>query len=243
MKKIKCVRIKFANSIEFNEIPAFRAAIAKLHPQKSVLLHHHLNDEQLLYRYPVLQYKIYNEHPYIMALEEGTDLALKLAEHKEKTISIYKKQVDLEIESLNLFHHTVQVWDKTFSYKIYNWLALNGENYQKFQRTTALKDRVKMLEDILTAHILAFTEGIHYMPEKEIFATIHKIHAQRWIMYKKISRAAFDLTFETNISLPDYIGLGKSPSVGFGMIKKTKKIENIFANPDTLESQKIPVFN
>lgn len=30
----------------------------------------------------------------------------------------------------------------------------------------------------------------------------------------------FDIRFKSNVSLPDYIGLGKGVSIGFGMIKR-----------------------
>lgn len=32
----------------------------------------------------------------------------------------------------------------------------------------------------------------------------------------------FDIRFKSNVSLPDYIGLGKGVSIGFGMIKDYK---------------------
>ena len=41
--------------------------------------------------------------------------------------------------------------------------------------------------------------------------------------YKNVKLQGFDLVFKTNVSLPDYIGLGKSVSQGFGTICRTKK--------------------
>jgi hypothetical protein len=38
---------------------------------------------------------------------------------------------------------------------------------------------------------------------------------------------AFDVEFKTNVSLPDYIGLGKGASTGFGVVvKKREKKDN-----------------
>jgi len=47
--------------------------------------------------------------------------------------------------------------------------------------------------------------------------------------YKEQQMQAFTLVFRTNISLPNFIGLGKGSSVGFGVIKeiiKEKKQNN-----------------
>lgn len=55
MRKLRCCHIKFGNTLDIAHIPAFRAAMAELHPEKSVLLHHHVSDDRLLYRYPLIQ--------------------------------------------------------------------------------------------------------------------------------------------------------------------------------------------
>lgn len=223
MKKLRCLRIKFDNQLEFTQIPAFRAALAKLYPENSVLLHHHISDKELLHRYPLIQYKVYQNKPHIFALQEGADLVLKLIEQDGKTIQIYNQPQELTIQSLNLFQHVCQVWDKTFVYKVHNWLALNSENYQIFQHTDSLKERVMMLERLLTGHIVSFVENLQCNIYEPITVNIHRIHAQRWLKYKKIDFLTFELTFETNISLPNYMSIGKATSVGFGMIKRIKK--------------------
>ena len=41
-----------------------------------------------------------------------------------------------------------------------------------------------------------------------------------------------DISFKTNISLPNFIGLGKHASVGFGIITKVKSKDNHQNNID-----------
>lgn len=210
--------------LEFNEIPAFRAALSNLYPKKSILAHHHINEQKLLYRYPLIQHKVYQNKPYLFALEEGADIVLDLVASLNKNVQIYHRSFELNVESIKLFYHVCQLWDKSFVYKIHNWMALNSENYQKFQSSQFLRERVIMLEKLMTAHIMVFIQQLQCDIYDRVFVGIHRIHAQKWIKYKKIDFLTFDITFETNISLPDYIGLGKASSVGFGMIKKVKKV-------------------
>ena len=44
--------------------------------------------------------------------------------------------------------------------------------------------------------------------------------------YKKQRLLSFNVEFETNVSLPDHIGLGKGVSVGFGDLKQSKRLSN-----------------
>ncbi len=229
MKKLRCARLKFDNSLKLNEIPAFRAALSNLYPEKSVWQHHHLDNKKLLYHYPLIQHKVYQNKLYIIALEGGADIVLNLIASPNQTVQVYDHSFQLNVESVSLFHHVCQAWDKVFVYKIYNWMALNSENYQKFQNTELLREKVAMLEKLMTAHIMAFIQHLQCNIYDRVFVGIHRIHAQKWIKYKKIDFLTFDVTFETNISLPDYIGLGKASSVGFGMVKRVKKtsLENL----------------
>jgi hypothetical protein len=44
------------------------------------------------------------------------------------------------------------------------------------------------------------------------------MEATGMMKYKGISFAAFDVLFKTNVSLPNYTGLGKGVSHGFGTV-------------------------
>ncbi|MCB0573045.1 MAG: hypothetical protein KDC61_00560, partial [Saprospiraceae bacterium] len=46
---------------------------------------------------------------------------------------------------------------------------------------------------------------------------------ERWIGYKGVKVLAFSLEFSCNVALPDYIGLGKGCSSGWGVLKRLKQ--------------------
>ena len=225
MKKLKLLRLQFENEIEEYEIPAFRATIAEKVGKDCVLFHHHLNDNTCIYRYPLIQYKRMNNHPSIICLEEGAEEVNRFLTNKDWNITIGKNSIELKILKLDLNQFNLQVWDKNFTYKINNWIAFNSDNYKNYRNLTSLKEKICFLEKILIAHIISFAEGVKWNIDKQIQLVINEIHKQRWIKYKDIGFLAFDVSFTTNVFLPDYIGLGKSVSVGFGVVKKSKKKE------------------
>lgn len=49
---------------------------------------------------------------------------------------------------------------------------------------------------------------------------IDDLKGEKFIEYKDIFHLTFSLNFTTNLSIPNYIGLGKGVSIGFGIVKR-----------------------
>lgn len=77
-----------------------------------------------------------------------------------------------------------------------------------------------MIENIITANILAFFKGIGYHCSDEIHTAISSVDKEESLYYKGVRFRGFDLKFITNAVLPNNIGIGKSPSVGFGTLQR-----------------------
>ncbi len=221
LKKIKFLRLCFNNSIPSTQICAFRAAISRLAGKDNPLFHHHL-DNGLLYRYPLIQFKSTGQQPSIIALEEGTEVLQYFFAQKNWTVQIDQTLHQLEVERIDMRQVILQVWNKPLTYRINNWIALNSVNYKRYLENPSLASRVRDLERILTAHILSFAEGVQWNIEKKVEVIISHIHAQRWAKFKNVGLLAFDITFSANVSLPEYIGLGKASSIGFGTIHRVR---------------------
>jgi hypothetical protein len=108
-------------------------------------------------------------------------------------------------------------------YIIKNWIALNQENFKKYKRIESMKDRISFLESILTANIISFAKGIEWTIEKPIELNIIDILKTNEQALKGVKVMGFDIKFATNVFLPNFIGLGKSVSLGYGVIKQLTK--------------------
>ena len=85
-----------------------------------------------------------------------------------------------------------------------------------------IAEKITLLEKILTANILSFAKGIGVHIENNIECKITSISEPYFPTYKQTKLTAFDVEFKTNVFLPNYIGLGKSSSVGFGILTSKK---------------------
>ena len=128
------------------------------------------------------------------------------------------RQVRLEVEKVNASQTLVQIWDTMFTYRIRKWLPFNQENYEKYMALDSVVDKYAMLERLLTGNILSFAKGLDIRFENQVECKITAVDEPRILTYKGVKMMAFDAEFKTNVSLPDFVGLGKGVSLGCGTI-------------------------
>ena len=227
VKKLKVLEIIFNPEIQGRQISAFRGAIAEKVGLENILFHNHTQNG-LRYNYPYIQYKRLHKKAAIICIDQGVDEIYKLFNQPDWKINLNGEQLELKIEKLNVNSFSLNVWDKFFAYRIFNWLALNPENHKKFRSTDNLTERIKILEKILTANILSFAKGVNWQLEenKKIELHITNIIAEKVTKYKNIPHVAFDVEFKTNVFIPQHIGLGKAVSHGYGVIYIKKHKQN-----------------
>ena len=219
--KLKILTIIFDLEIERRDIPAFRGAIIEKVGRENILFHNHV-EGKFRYGYPLIQYKVFRKNPAIICLNEGTEEILKFFEQTNWDIVLKGREIKTEIKYLNLDYFSCGMIERPMPYRIYNWFALNEDNFQKFIRFTEENVQTKFLEGILIGNILSFAKGVGWRLDRKIELTISMIPKGRLFSFKDHQMVGFDLKFGANILLPDNIGLGKSVARGFGMIRKGK---------------------
>lgn len=221
--KIRVLIIVFENSIAAYELPAFRGAVSDIVGSKHILFHNHLKNN-FRYSYPLIQYKRIGGKPALLCIEDGVDEVHHFFEKRSNNLLLGEREYELRVEKINLNQFVMQTWDRTFRYRLQNWLPLNQNNYKEFKNLKSDIDRMEFLNNILFGNILSFAKGINWHLDKEkLQVRIHDIEHQRIIKVKKVLREAYTLEFSTNAFLPNQIGLGKNASLGFGVVWENRK--------------------
>lgn len=218
--------MKFENNLPAWETSAFRGAVIEKVGRENILFNHHIDDKQYLFRYPLIQYKSIMSRPAILCLGDGVDEIHKLFNKSTWEINLRGEKTNLVIDKLDLGNIVLNVWDKNYQYSLINWLALSEDNFAKYKLLQNDLDRLEMLEKILTGNILAFAKGVDWHIEKEIKLRINRIVKTKNLKYKDTHLLAFNLDFSTNVFLPNYIGLGKGASHGYGIIRQIREHRN-----------------
>lgn len=218
-KRIHVLTIKYKNDIKQQEVPLFRGAVnAAMGDDGNVLFHNH-TDRNYRYSYPLIQYKRLGGKAAIVCVNEGADALLSQMYRLNTRCRLGDRNVEMEIAGVEPV--TVGMENgQLVEYKLYRWLPLNGDNYTEYSKTKSLRERVMILERILKGNILSFAKGVGVTLDYDIRVDVTDILAQRMMMNKTTRLMAFDVSFITNVSLPNNVGLGKSASVGFGVVEK-----------------------
>lgn len=228
MERLKTLVIQFSNPIIREEIPLFRGSVIGAMEHSDILFHNHEDNNRLRYAYPLVQYKRIRQKAAIVCLGEGTEAIGQFFSACNFDLALGDRQIRLEVESVEARQALVQIWDDLFTYRIRRWLPLNQENYVKFVEEESLASRCALLERMLTGNILSFAKGVGIRFEQQVTAKITQLEEPRSQYFKGVKLMAFDAEFKTNVSLPDYIGLGKGVSLGMGTVvrKYERKNEN-----------------
>lgn len=218
--ELKTLVVRFANELQPYEIPWFRGAIiGVVGAEGAPLFHNHLGDG-FRYRYPLIQYKRIGGKGALVCVGEGVDEVGRFFSSGDFDIAIGERSVHLELERVQPRKTLVQVWDGEFEYHLREWMPLNQANYARYQQTEGLVERTQMLERILTGNILSMCKGVGIEVEKEIVCRITQMDPMWQTRFKGVRTSCVNVEFKSNVSLPDFIGLGKGTSLGYGIVTR-----------------------
>ncbi len=223
MPQIPILIVRFKNPLESYEIPSFRGAIIQATSESgdNLLFHNHDGDK-LRYAYPLIQYKTIQHKAAILCVKDGTEQIGNFFANNKGVINIQNRQLELEIDKITTTNYNIQLWDDTFYYRINNWQALNSDNYEKYQLLEGVVAKCAFLEKILIGNILSFLKGVGIHIENQLKCEITSLSDPKIIKVKNMKLNCFNIEFKTNISLPDYIGIGKHSSLGLGILTQKK---------------------
>ena len=212
-------RLIFDRSLnQFVSPKDLRGAISRQN-KDNVLFHQHANDELLIYNYPLIQYKIIEGNGVVVGLDKGAVAVAKM-NLLNKQLNLGNTEYIVEQETMSFLATHIGIHDKTKKYKFLSpWLALNEKNYQKYQRLGTLAKRKELLEKILIGNILSMSKSLGYTVLSPIEAKIVELKEVPTKL-KGTPMLGFFGTFSVNFEIPDYWGIGKSVSRGFGTVKR-----------------------
>lgn len=221
MTRLKTLTIKFDTQLVENEIQRFRGAIIKLLPPKEVLFHNHINDGYR-YAYPLIQYKRLNNKAALFCIGEGVENIGVFFASNNFNVRIGNKRHCLQIEEVNAKLVDIACdTEQIYSYQLTNWLPLNEENYSQFTQTSDTEEQLIMLQRILTGNILSMLKGLGIRVEQRVEVHIKHLEERPNVIFKGVKLYCANISFDSNVLLPQHVGLGKHASVGFGILTVT----------------------
>lgn len=210
--------IKTDHEAEPNSGRLLRGAIAA-RKKENVELHNHVIGGGYLYRYPLVQYKIINGVPVVVAIGETADYVRKALDGLDRLLL-----GNTEFRVLGVLEKRQEANFAPCKPRKYRFLtpyiALNSKNlqkYKKFKQEKAWLYLRDLQESILIGNVLSACKGLKVVVENALRAKFSL--KEQVVYYRGINAIGFVGTFSLNYSLPDFIGLGRGVSEGWGTIE------------------------
>lgn len=180
------------------------------------LLHQH-NADKFIYRYPMVQYKKIDKTPTVIGVNEGAEVLKEIYDEYDK-ITLNGNEYEIVERGITYKKEDFGISEKLIKYEFVTpWFALNQENYRKYLSWDK-EQQTELLNRNLVGNVLSMSKSLDYqVPEK---IKCHTELQERSSSLKGNEIIVFRGSFVTNFQIPDYLGLGKSVSRGFGTVKK-----------------------
>lgn len=224
MHPLRILSVSFDTPIEPWELRAFRGAVARKAGWEHDLFHNHNNDTGgFHYRLPLIQYKQDHGKPMLVCLNEGIEELHHFFSQPDWTLDLNGRTAPVRIARLDVKQYKLNVWETPLRYHIRHWIGLNEDNYATYTRLDGMVERLYLLEKILQNQIVGLLYQLGHDPERPVQVKLIEKKDERWVTYKGIKMLAFSLEFSCNVSLPDWIGIGKGCSSGWGVIRNIRQ--------------------
>ncbi len=211
------------------QIRYLRAAVAEAAGMEKDLFHNHRNAVETSeietdgsatdyhYRYPLIQYRSEGGHAVLFGIGKGASALRTFLLLSGDFLAIGAKKYMLK--NMEVFQQTalLQLEEHWHGYRLKDWLALNQEQYQLWKNHPRLRERATLLEKQLTAHVLTFCRDLEWELPGRMELELTDLHHKKWVSIHGSRALAFDVSYRSNLLLPDHIAMGRGVSHGFGV--------------------------
>lgn len=221
MTNFDLIKISFPEiKLQTRDAHKLRGYFGSVFKEHSNLLHNHFEDGTFRYEYPDIQYKILAKTPTIIGINEGVKLLSQLFLDIDM-IKIDKKNYQINSKDIINVNQEIGYSRQLHEYQFITlWMALNQDNYNRYSQLKTDLSKEQLLNEILIGHILGFFKHTGTRLDKDERLFVKTKAQQKFTNFKQQKMIAFTGSFIVNALLPDFIGLGKSVSRGFGSIKR-----------------------
>jgi hypothetical protein len=186
----------------FNTVPAF----------------HGHDGSGLIYRHPLIQYKVLNGSALLVGLKEGAYLLKAVPELQH--VTLYGKQMPVVTQTRTDGAIDFGLCERLQGYDfVTNWIALNQANYATYGAIRDDEGAVnRLLTRILIGNMLSLSKAVGYVVDETIELDLSAQACEVAKAKFGVYLVGFSGRFCTNFVIPDNWGLGKFASRGYGTV-------------------------
>jgi len=161
-----------------------------------------------------------NKTPTVIGINEGVEVLKDIYDRYDE-INLNGNIYEIVERGISVKNVEFGLSDQLISYRFVTpWLALNQDNFERYHRSDRAMQSER-LRKTLTGNLLSASKGLDYVVPDTIRLEIGRTK-NLMCKVKGVQFVGFFCEFIANFEIPDYLGLGKSVSRGYGTVEKIK---------------------
>ncbi len=215
---VKIMRISFLDvEILPRDIPKVRGYFATRYPE--IMDFHNHTDKGFKYSFPVIQYRVVDNYPVLIAINHGIEILNKIV-FNETELQLGNNSYIINDKSINVKNYELGTCSEDLSYKFCSpWMALKEDNYKIYKLLDDFKKR-EFLNHLLRENLKTLSKGFNYfIPDIESIKVQSNLRPV-YVKFKNQKMLCFKGDFKVNFQIPDLLGIGKQSARGFGVVRK-----------------------
>jgi len=219
LQKIKSGVIRFPEiRIKPSYLHKVRGYFADQYNQYDLIHNHDKKTGKFHYRYPAIQFKITDYLSIFGYKQEGIDIL--------KEVFLTSEDIIIEGKIIRIFGRELEITEEVYGedgqfylYEFFTpWIALNQDNYKEYKSLNDETQKIRQINSILVNNIISFCKFTGYTIKDSL--KVKSKFRETKANLKGKTHTAIKGEFMINFLLPDFLGLGKSSSRGYGNIKR-----------------------
>lgn len=180
--------------------------------------HGHLGDK-LVYKHPLIQYKVFGGSALVVGLKEGSYL-LKAVPNLEYLEVYYQKCPVIKQNTSSVIVPFGLAGNMICYTFVTPWIGLNEDNYQRYLEFKERGENTRILLDrILVGNILSMCKSVGYTVNDTLRVKSRLEENMAVEVKEDFKLITFKGEFKTNFLIPTFWGIGGKVSLGFGTVK------------------------
>lgn len=181
-------------------------------------MRHPNHSSAFISRYPAVQFKIIDQVPLVIGINEGADF---LREIRGEPGPILAGGISWQVASRDALPHDEEFGsaEQILAYEFATpWLGLNQENFRKFYKLKGKPERDAFIRKLLEMSIRTLAKSLDCPDPGPVRCTVN-LHFQK-VRLEGTGTLAFTGKFTAGFRIPDYLGIGRSTGLGFGAVRQ-----------------------
>jgi len=181
------------------------------------LFHNHAKDG-LIYTYPRVQYKVFRGFGVLVGIAEGAEALVAVAPSIRDVPTEHRPNPVVEMRCVRRSVRLGPLRNlRTYTF-LTPWLALGHDNYERYRALATKEERNDLLGRIFVGNVLSMCKSLGLRVERHLSASVRRIGSLK-VAYKGVPQIGFYGRVAINFEIPDWLGVGRAPSHGFGAIR------------------------